>query len=197
MITSNCEWMDRVSALLDGELPPPERPLVEHHLARCATCTNIAQRPEVLKQNSAANTYSLPRLVKENSRTVMLMVGLFGLLNIAVAIPNFIKGNTMGDEMHALRHLAIWQATLGIAVLAVSRQLQFSRFVRVASITFLLATSAAAAYDIATGHSGPWTDPAHLLEIGALVMLLVVSRPQFKALSRMRDSRLNGRRTLQ
>lgn len=191
----NCEWLDRVSSYLDGELPPEEHPLVERHLARCPDCTSIVHHSVDLKEDASRTSQIAPRLLTTRSPVLMALVALFGVLNVIVALPNFIKGNTMGDEMHALRHLAIWQSTLGFAVLAVARNFQFSRFVKVVSFTFLIATSSSSIYDLINGHSGPWADPAHLLEMGALIMILVISRPQSRMLTRARNMRLNQTRS--
>jgi len=196
MTLANCEWVDRVSAFIDGELPEVERPLVQKHLARCGSCESMVRINNAFQQHHLVETKGTSvGLADKTSPALKIAVGLFGLLNLIVAIPNFINGSTMGDEMHTLRHLAIWQATLGISVIAVARTFRFSRFVKVATITFLLATTAAGIYDLATGHSGPWKDPAHLLEIGALIMILVVAKPQFRILTRIRNSRTNRKKT--
>jgi anti-sigma factor RsiW len=36
--------IDRLSALIDGELPDPERQAVERHLQECAGCASVCQR---------------------------------------------------------------------------------------------------------------------------------------------------------
>jgi hypothetical protein len=114
-------------------------------------------------------------------RVLLLIVGVFILVNSA---PSYVRGNTSGDALHDLRHLAIWQAAIGVAVIASAISFRISRILTVMLGTFLALTATASVYDIATGHRGPWTDYMHVLEVLAVILVLKLIWPQIQLFSR-------------
>lgn len=184
-----CSWWLRVSALADGELPGNEKPLVEAHLKNCQTCASlagveqhIALRPAIASDRTTALLNLLPNKPSFTIRAVLFAIGVFILAN---SMPTFIRGNTNGDALHDLRHLAIWQVAIGIAVIFSAFTLKLSRILTVILATFLLLTFLATLYDLLTGHRGPWTDEMHVLEVLAVILLLRLIWPQLRLLSRL------------
>lgn len=179
-----CEWGDRVSAMIDGELPELQRELVASHTRTCERCRDIvhgdgafvtANRSDVQARLDGLLTV-LPTRASRRGRFVLALVGLVILVGSA---PDFVRGNTSGNSLHDLRHLAIWQASIGVGVMSAAMTFRLSRLITVILGTFLLLTSVAGTYDAATGHRGPWTDPLHIVEILAVLLLLRLVWPQF------------------
>ncbi|CAB4550256.1 unannotated protein [freshwater metagenome] len=191
--TSLCAWSERVSSLLDGELPDAEQELVRTHVRTCPTCTQLINANDTMTKTAptsspTARTDFLHLIQQRPSpllRVLLLLVGGFILANSA---PLFVRGNTSGDALHDLRHLAIWQAAIGVAVLSSAITFRISRILTVMLGTFLVLTAIASIYDIATGHRGPWTDYMHVLEVLAVLLVLKLIWPQLQLLSRRRQN---------
>lgn len=187
--TSLCAWSERVSALLDSELPDAEQELVLAHARTCALCSKLKTTNNALPLIAPATTTNsridflqlIPQRPSLRLRALLLIVGGFILVNSA---PSFIRGNTSGDALHDLRHLAIWQAAIGVAVISSAITFRISRILTVMLGTFLALTAIATVYDIATGHRGPWADYMHVLEVLAVVLVLKLIWPQLKLISR-------------
>ena len=184
-----CSWSIRVSALADGELPENEKPLVEAHLKNCRTCASILGIDQHIPTHSAdatEKTSTLLSLFPEKPslfiRAALLTIGIFILAN---SMPTFVRGNTNGDALHDLRHLAIWQVAIGVAVFFSAFTFKLSRILSVILTTFLLLTFLATLYDLLTGHRGPWTDEMHIVEVVAVILLLRLIWPQLRLLSRL------------
>lgn len=190
-----CSWSDRVSALIDGELSENEQPLVRAHIKSCHACELLSRIDETIAihpRNPGERTSPLLNLFPDKPslfiRSVLFLVGVFILAN---SMPAFVRGNTNGDALHDLRHLAIWQATIGVAVVFSAFTFKLSRILSVILITFLLLTVLATLYDLFTGHRGPWTDEMHILEVLAVLLLLRLVWPQLRLLSRLNRKKSN------
>lgn len=191
--TSLCAWSERVSSLLDGELPDAEQELVRAHAHTCTLCTQLMNANDTMIMKALASTpglrtdflHLIPQKPSPLLRVLLLLVGVFILVNSA---PSFIRGNTSGDALHDLRHLAIWQAAIGVAVISSAITFRISRILTVMLGTFLALTAIATVYDIATGHRGPWADYMHVLEVLAVVLVLKLIWPQLQLLSRRHDT---------
>lgn len=189
-LPSLCVWQERVSALLDHELSDDEIPLVEMHLTTCYECQKLKNIPDVshspITVPSAERTSSLLQLIPERPsifiRSALFLVGVLIVMNSA---PEFVRGNTRGDALHDLRHLAIWQVAIGLAVITSAFTFRISRVLTVILATFLSLTAVATLYDLATGHRGPWTDEMHIFEAFAVVLILRLIWPQLRLLSRL------------
>lgn len=174
--TKTCEWIERVSAMIDGELNATETPLVRAHARGCAVCSQLNVELSRSKQASAI----VDRAVKsplERSSSLRILAIIVGLLIVLGSAPGFVRGSTNGDALHDLRHLSIWQVAVGLAVLSTGFTVRFSRVLLVLVGAFLVLTGTAAVYDAFTGHRGPWTDPTHMVEVIAALILLRFSLP--------------------
>ena len=187
--TSLCSWSTRVSSLLDGELPDAEQELVRTHARTCSSCTTLIEMNEELPNEASASTSSsqsdfLHLIPQRPSRLLRVLLLIVGGCIFANSAPSFVRGNTSGDALHDLRHLAIWQAAIGVAVISSAISFRISRTLTVMLGTFLTLTTIATVYDIATGHRGPWTDYMHVLEVLAVLLVLKLIWPQIKLFSR-------------
>jgi hypothetical protein len=188
-----CAWSERVSSLLDGELPDAEQELVRTHTRTCFSCSTLISMNGALPNEASTSTtnsrsdflHLIPQRPSRLLRVLLLIVGGFILANSA---PSFVRGNTNGDALHDLRHLAIWQAAIGVAVISSAISFRISRTLTVMLGTFLSLTVIASVYDIATGHRGPWTDYMHVLEVLAVVLVLRLIWPQIKLFSRRHNT---------
>ena len=185
-----CAWQERVSAFLDNELSANEKPMVQAHLKSCASCQALTSIPDskdvrgVTSSATISNTFLnlIPERPSPLIRIALLLVGVFIVVNSA---PEFIRGNTRGDALHDLRHLAIWQVAIGLAVVTSAFTFRISRVLTVILATFLSLTAVATLYDLVTGHRGPWTDEMHIFEAFAVVLILRLIWPQLHFLSHL------------
>ena len=188
--SSTCAWQERVSAFLDNELSADEIPMVQAHIKSCATCQDLTSIPDsktvrgVTSPATISNTFLnlIPERPSLMVRVALLLVGVFIVVNSA---PEFIRGNTRGDALHDLRHLAIWQVAIGLAVITSAFTFRISRVLTVILATFLSLTAVATLYDLVTGHRGPWTDEMHIFEAFAVVLILRLIWPQLRLLSHL------------
>lgn len=193
-----CLWGERVSALIDNELPKDQNELVLAHLRSCTRCALLVEQSHELEG-------ALPRTVSLSSDVSLgvnfgtpsiglrIFSGCLGAVIVLASMPRFIQGSTGGYVLHDLRHLSIWQLAIGFGVLTAVFTTRVSRLLAVFIVTFLLLTGVAALYDLLTGHSGPWADPMHLVEVVAVLAILRLISPflflshrkQRKVLSRL------------
>ncbi len=97
---------------------------------------------------------------------------------LGIAVMNFVNGSVDDAVMHDLRHLRIWQASLGISVIVLSLWFRLSLFIVSTTTSFLVLTTTAAIFDLVKGHSGPWADATHVIEAFVLVLLLILTWPR-------------------
>jgi hypothetical protein len=178
-----CPWLERVSASLDGEIPHAELEMVRAHATSCPTCREIigvestmpARRPARVSGDArfAGATVSRPRALRA-------LLGVFGALLLALAIGNFLRGSASHEDLHDVRHLAVWQASLGVAVVALSVSFRLSLFITATTTSFLVFTTVATLVDLVMGHRGPWTDVTHVVEVVALIVLLAIVKPRIR-----------------
>lgn len=173
----SCPWSERVSALIDGELPAEQEIMARTHVKSCATCAALIRTDgdfltdpaPPITDRLASRLQNLPTRVHFHHRALLATVGI---LLLAGSIPDFGRGNSRGDAFHDLRHLAIWQVAIGVAVLSAAMTFRISRLITVMMVTFLALTVFATGYDLITGHRGPWADPLHVVEVIAGVAIL-------------------------
>lgn len=178
---SDCPWAERVSAELDGELPDAETALVRAHRRTCATCTALAAagaRPAPTAASWIPAAHARP--------VVRLLLAAAGGLLVVAAAASFVRSTGADDASHVARHLAMWQASLGIAAVTGAVQFRFSRIVTVMLATFVGLTATATVHDLVTGHEGPWADPLHMVEVAAAVLLWRTVPPYLRAVSAAR-----------
>lgn len=123
-----------------------------------------------------------PRLTfpRRDTPQVRAFLAIVGTLIILGSMPGFIRGNTSGNSFHELRHLSIWQVSIGVGVLSAAISFGISRLLMAMIATFLALSLAATIYDLTTGHRGPWTDPLHIVEIAAVLAMTRLVLPQLR-----------------
>lgn len=181
----SCQWAERVSALLDHELPSTQEEMVLLHARSCSSCTSLLHSESRMASPSGPATSHLDtailKLLPERiSPRLRIMLAVIGILILIGSTPSFVRGNINGNALHELRHLAIWQVTLGAGVLSAAISFRISRLLTVMMVTFLTLTLFATMYDLWTGHSGPWTDPLHIGEIVATLFVLKLVFPYIR-----------------
>lgn len=186
-----CAWLERVSAMIDGELDASELPLIRAHARACDVCSRLDAGTSRTNRTSAAIDRAVPIPFERSTGLRVLAIGV-GLLIVLASFPGFVRGSTNGDALHDLRHLSIWQVAVGLAVLSTGFTSRFSRVLLVLVAAFLVLTGAAGVYDAFTGHRGPWTDPTHMVEVVAALILLRFSLP----LTRLRVTAGTGKSTV-
>lgn len=187
-----CPWWERVSALIDGELPDAQQEMVLSHTQSCTTCAVLLNQQSQFETSPSPNAAIATRLSmtfpQRNTPQLRALLAIIGVLIILGSVPGFIRGNTDGNSFHDLRHLSIWQFAIGVGTLSAAISFRISRLLTVVISTFLLLTAVATVYDLLTGHRGPWTDPLHLVEIAAVLAILRMVYPQLNLLKiRNRD----------
>ena len=192
-----CSWSERVSALMDDELPMDQSELVLAHIRSCPHCATLVEQEDefegaIPRTVSVARDLSLGMNFGAPSFGIRIIAGFVGAIIVLVSTPRFIQGSTGGDVLHDLRHLSIWQLAIGFAVLTTAFTRRVSRLLVVLVVSFLLLTGIAAVYDLLTGHSGPWTDPMHLVEVVAVLAVLRMISP-FLFMSHRKQRKLLSR----
>lgn len=190
--TESCPWTERVSALIDGELPLEQREMVTSHAQTCSTCFPLFDQDRqirtVVDRDFVGATGPSLAFPIRHSLQLRVLLAVIGILIVVGSLPGFVRGSTDGNSLHDLRHLAIWQVAIGVGVLSASISFRISRLLTVMISTFLLLTAIATIYDLATGHRGPWTDPLHLVEIAAVLAIMRLIYPH---LTLLRSRNLN------
>lgn len=189
-----CAWHERVSALIDNELSDDEKPMVLAHIKSCTTCQALTSIPDSLDPTdtrlSATTTTTFLNMIPERpSLPIRIALFLIGNFIVLYSAPEFVRGNTRGDALHDLRHLAIWQVAIGLAVITSAFSFRISRVLTVILTTFLSLTAVAVIYDLVTGHRGPWTDEMHIVEVFAVTLILRLIWPQLRLLSHLQRHR--------
>jgi anti-sigma factor RsiW len=176
---SDCAWWERASALVDGELDPSERPGVERHVERCRACAAALDAAGAVARNGMLDLRRLSvgerRWLRVDATRVLLLLAALALL--ALAIPAFVGGNGPHTHDHTQRHLAMWQIGIASGLLVASVASRFSHAMLAVAASFVVLTGIAAGYDLAAGHSGPWNEPVHLIEVVAAVLLWRLTPP--------------------
>ena len=191
-----CIWLERVSLMLDGAVQVKEEKLILQHARGCVSCRILLDMSTLLASAHVSSEVSKPNLIEipDRSFTVRLLLGCAGLVLLTVAVFNFIKGSSGGHDLHDLRHLAVWQASLGVAVLSLTIAFRFSLFIIVTSVSLIGFTTISAIVDVLMGHRGPWADITHLLEAAVLALVLIAVLPRVQWTRRLQHREKISRR---
>jgi hypothetical protein len=169
---------------VDGELGESELPMVLKHLDSCRSCGALLAADASIPRGAGLTVEppspALPTPTGQLPLLLRIALVVVGTVILVGSGPNFIRGNTSGDALHDLRHLAIWQVAVGLAVISAAVTFRLSRILAVAVGTFLSLTCIAVIYDLLTGHRGPWTDPVHVVEVLAVLLLIAVAWPRLR-----------------
>ena len=192
----DCPWLERVSASLDGEIPEVELEMVRVHAASCIGCRRLIHAAQVLGASHEVGRKSVVRseaILVERSVLLRTFLGIFGALLLILAISNFLRGSSSHDDLHDVRHLAVWQASLGASVVILSLSFRLSLFVVATTTSFLVFTSVASVVDLVMGHRGPWADVTHLVEAGVVVLMLLITKPRARLSGKLRRQVISQR----
>lgn len=188
-MTFDCSWLDRTSALIDGELPRDEQELVRTHAKSCQVCGQFIElnKMGIVTDPSQTNIGRQIGVNLHRSVAGRVVLAIAGVVLTCFAIAGFLKGNGDAAGLHDIRHLSIWQVSLGMSVIALSLSFRLSLFLTSMTASFLALTGVATLFDLLHGHRGPWTDITHLVEVFALIILLVLTRPNLRLLRTVRS----------
>lgn len=185
---NECAWLNRVSSMLDGEVSADEEALIRRHAVRCMACRSLLDVSEVVTASAPNRRVISPSILDfpSESPVVRVLLGLAGVTLFLVGVMNFVRGSSGGENLHDLRHLAVWQASLGVSVFTLTIAFRFSLFIIVTSVSFIAFTTVTAVVDLFLGHRGPWADVTHLLESVVLALLLLAVAPKARWIKQSR-----------
>jgi hypothetical protein len=188
---SDCVWWEQVSASADGELPEPERAAADAHAATCANCSTAlrataalrpAPHPAAAIESSGASVFDPQRLTGGERRWLggrwarrLLIVA--AIIIVLEAVPAYIRGEGLSAESHAARHLAAWQIGFGVGLLVAAWVSRMSHAMLALAATFAALTVGATTIDLISGHSGPWAESVHLVELIGVFLLWRLTPP--------------------
>jgi hypothetical protein len=105
---------------------------------------------------------------------------------VVESVPVYIRGDGLTSESHAARHLASWQIGFGVGLFVAAWMSRMSHAMLVFAATFAALTITAKAIDVIGGHSGPWVDSVHLVELVAVFLLWRLTPAHMLPLARRR-----------
>ena len=108
------------------------------------------------------------------TRRLLLVVSLVIVLE---AIPSYVRGDGIGSEAHAARHLAAWQIGFGVGLFVAALMSRLTHAMLALAFTFAALTVTATTIDVITGHSGPLKESVHLVELVAVLLLWRLTPP--------------------
>ena len=185
-----CERFETVSAAIDGELPEPERQRALEHATNCPTCSTALtmtadlQHAAVLRSadhdqpagfDPAALTAQEQRWMGGRWARRLLVVA--ALIIVLEAIPAYVSGRGLSAESHAARHLGAWQIAFGVGLLVAALFSRMSHAMLALAVTFAVLTVGGTIIDIVGGHSGPWVESVHLIELIGVFLLWRLTPP--------------------
>jgi hypothetical protein len=181
---NECVWWERVSAAIDNELTEPDRSAAMGHAATCARCSPAAAAASSLRLSSRqvdAVLDDAPLTARErrwlSGRWTRRLLLLAAIVIVIEAVPTYIRGHGLGAEAHAARHLATWQIGFGVGLLVAAWVSRLTHAMLALAATFATLTIVATVIDIVRGHSGPWRESVHLVELVGVFLLWRITPP--------------------
>lgn len=182
-----------ISARLDGEAPGLDEPTVHAHLAGCADCRAFARESEALHRSvRLAPAPSIPDLTpgiltaigaesirdaeSDTNLALRWILVVIALAQIAVAIPALVFGSDANLPVHTARHLGSFDVALGVGFLFAAWKPS-----RIPGLLPLVAALVAcllgsAFLDIASGSTRAFGETQHVLGMGGLAVVWLLSR---------------------
>jgi len=186
-----------VSASIDDEVDLATLGHLDHHLDGCIGCrvwqdrahalrrtvALAAARPEIDQTDAILARAGVPDLGR--GEWVRAMLGAISLTLMLLNLPLLITGSAAGADTHIGRHLGAFGVALAIglayAALRPERALGMVPLAGALGATLL----ATAFIDTATGASTALSEARHLLELGGVAMLWVISGGRHRLLARL------------
>lgn len=181
-------WREAISAILDGEDPGLDPAAVESHLRSCAGCSTFRDGATALVgQTRLAAAEPIPdrapQIVSATwagrsgwRRDIVrsVLVGL-GVLEVVTGLTALFAGS--GASIHQSRELGAFAIAIGVGVLlAAYRPWRIAGLLPVVAV--LAVTSVAAGVvDVAAGRAGVDDEAHHLIELGAVLVLWLLTGP--------------------
>ena len=180
----DCAWWEQVSAAIDGEVTEPERVAAMAHAGRCARCTHAIAAASALPARGPLPAGVLDDTLLTsrerrwlNGRWTRRLLLVAAIVIVLEAAPTYIRGSGLGAEAHAARHLATWQIGFGIGLLVAAWVSRLTYAMLALAATFALLTITATVIDVIRGHSGPWRESVHLVELVGVYLLWRITPP--------------------
>lgn len=181
---TECPWWERVSASVDRELRDDDTARVHAHLANCWRCAASLDAAAALRV-SRVTTASEPsgdwgldpgRMTDRErrwfgGRWARRMLLLAAVIIVVEALPAYVRGDGLGAESHAARHLAAWQIGFGVGLFVAAWVSRLSHAMLALAATFAALTVVATVIDVIGGHRGSWAESVHLVELIGVYLL--------------------------
>ena len=191
------DFLELISAELDGELDAAETNVLFGHLTTCRECTELraalTTQHRMIRIGHADSVPDLaPRVlaVAHPPRVgrrgwVRQTLAVIGLTELIVAIPALVLGEDSGAPVHVARHLGSLGAALGFALLYVAWKptRAYGLLPFVASLAGFM--SLASFFDLAFGRASLATESTHLVEFTGMLMVWLLAgspRPRLRQL---------------
>jgi len=185
-----CERFEAVSAAIDGELPEPERQRALDHATNCPTCSTALTMTAHLQHTAVLRSADLdqpagcdPAALTAHEQRWMggrwarRLLVVAALLIVLEAVPAYVTGRGLSAESHAARHLGAWQIGFGVGLLVAALFSRMSHAMLALAVTFAVLTVGGTIIDIVGGHSGPWVESVHLVELVGVFLLWRLTPP--------------------
>lgn len=180
-----------LSARLDGELAPADRPTLDTHLETCADCRAFADAASELHRSvrvrAAVTVPDLapavlagpaPALLRRRQERVLALrysAGALGLTQLVLAWPELL-GRETGAEVHLSRHLGTFVVAFAAGLLVAGFQPWRARGMVPMVAVLVGATLVMSVLDVTAGRAAAVGESAHLLELAGLVVIWLIGR---------------------
>lgn len=180
MSTECPEWKQYVDTASDEHTSPARSAAIEHtHL-----CSYCGPRKAALDTPIIPTPLAIEKLAPREKRWLRArwtrwFLAASALFIIIEAIPGYAAGDGHGlsSQAHAARHLATWQIGFGAGLLVAAIMSRLTHAMLALAVTFGALTVVATAIDILSGHSGPWAESVHLIELAGVFLLWQLAPP--------------------
>ena len=183
-MSDTCVFWERVSALLDGDLPPREREFIAAHQRRCAHCRTRTEALHTLGIGQQPTAPPSPTTAAElrcfGGRRGRALLALVGVAIATAGLPAMVNSDTADGAAHLARHLATWQIGFGIGLIVAARTTRLTHAMLALGASAALLTIVSSFVDIVFGHQGPLAEGIHLIELIGVVLLWALVPPQLR-----------------
>lgn len=116
------EWTDRLSAFMDGELPPAERDEVEDHLAECGGCRRVLEELRAVASRAVALGPVEPKrdLWGGIAATIEAPASSVGNEARVIALPTAARDDELEEALAPRRLVLSWRQLAAASVVLVA-----------------------------------------------------------------------------